>query len=123
MSQRRIKIKKQGGPLDWIRTDDKSMVDCFYILLLTRGLPNVLNAFQEALRIEADASRNEKANLHPSWTRDADFCDDVIGRLYAMGESLKEKWAEEDPMMGRDKNPVVGGLYPLPGGGLYIPKK
>jgi hypothetical protein len=122
MSQKRIKVKKQG-PLDWIRTDDRSMVECFYILLLTRGLPSVLNSFQEALRIEADASRNEKAQFNPSWTREADFCDDVIARLYAMGESLKENWAHEDPMMGRVKNPVVGAFYPLPGGGVYIPKK
>ena len=127
MSQPRIKTKKTDGPLDWIRTDDKSMVECFYILLMTRGLYPVLESLVEALSLDADFSRNERAEAHPGWIRDAEFCEQaaaVIGDAAAM---LHGNWngdgEQEAPHAARRKEPTVGAIYMLPGGGIYMPKK
>ncbi len=132
MSQRRIKktVSRNGSkesPLDWIRTDDKSMMDAFYIYLLTRGLYPVLEALEEAIGIEAEASRYHKAEFHPGWNENADFCEEVIAHIRATSELLHQKWKREKeddlPNTARRKTPTIGGFYPLPGGGIYVPKK
>ena len=127
MSQPRIKAKKTDGPLDWIRTDDRSMYECFYILLMTRGLYSVLDSLVDALSLESEASRGRKAEFHPGWIQNAEFCEQAIALVGNAAVTLHSQWdtdVEEDvPPTARRKNPHVGGLYPLPGGGLYRPKK
>jgi hypothetical protein len=129
MSQPRIKTKRNNGPgpLDWIRTDDQSMVDCFYVLLLTRGLYNVIDGLVKACRIEAEASRDQKALFHPAWLKNAEFCEHAVELMRFAADTLHGTWdkgAEEDrPNTARQKEPVIGAIYPLPGGGIYIPKK
>ncbi len=124
MSQRKIKVKpSKQAPLDWIRTDNDSMFECFYILLLTRGLHNVLDCLKDTLSYEAEASRDQKAPYSLEWLREAEFCDDAIAQIEKLQKLLLHKWSKDDPMMARRKDPVIGGLYPLPWGGVYIPKR
>jgi len=101
------------------------MVDCFYILLLTRGLYAVLDGLEKACTIEAESCRNVKAQLHPDWAENAEFCEEAIAQIQAMGESLRRRWdaKEKQPNTARRTEAVIGGLYPLPGGGVYIPKQ
>jgi hypothetical protein len=132
MSQRRIKAKKQhADPLDWVRTDDRSMFECFYILLMTRGLYSVFDSLIEACSYEAEVDRAQKAQFHPSWIQNAEFCEDAIAVLRDAAQALHSRWdsdiEEEVPNTARRKKPIVGAFYPLIGvngePGLYIPKK
>jgi hypothetical protein len=127
MSTRRIKRKAGNGPLDWIRTDDDNMVECFYIQLLTRGLYPVLEALAKALELERRACIEQKAQLHPGWLDNAEFCKRASEHLKKTTDDLQAEWNAEDPEeipnTAKRKEPVIGGLYPLPGGGLYIPKR
>jgi hypothetical protein len=152
MSQRRIK-KSNGQPqpkeaaLDWIRTDNDSMVEYFFITLMTRGLYPVLEQMMEALTIESEACRNQKAaaavevavgnqlpedkitEAHNFWLRNAEFCEDTIAEIRSGIEKLQQKWGIPDgddarqPTTARRKQPIVGGMYPLPWHSVYIPKK
>jgi hypothetical protein len=125
MSQPKIKKKNVAGPLDWIRTDDRSMVEYFYIVLMTRGLYGVMAALTEACGIEAQASREQKAEFHPGWIQNAEFCEEAISRIKEAAATLHAHWdnLEDPPNTSRDKQAMVGGMYPLPGGGLYVPKR
>jgi hypothetical protein len=119
-------VKTKGGPLDWIRTDDRSMEECFYILLMTRGLYPVLEALGAALETEADASITQKIQFHPGWGKNAEFCTRAVKLLRDMSTDLQQRYVSDDPEevpnTARRKQPTIGGLYPLPGGGIYIPK-
>ena len=117
------------GPLDWVRTDDENMWQGIYIQLLTRGLYPVLEALHKAIEYEAEACATQKVKHHPGWMLDADFCRKASEMIAEVQRSLESEWnanhgdqESEVPRASLRKEPVVGAFYPLPSGGIYIPK-
>jgi hypothetical protein len=126
MSARRIKRKVTNGigPLDWIRTDDASMFEFMYIACMTRGVYHVLEALREALLNEAKACKTIKAPINAAYEGDEGFCREAASGISDLLTQLQEKWdqLEDAPVWSRRNETKIGGIYPLPGNGIYIPK-